>query len=313
MIEMFRTEGRVTSPVDDMGDGSWIRLSAPTLDEVDTIADTFGLERDDVLSATDLEEKARVEYEGDTMLILVDVPSSGEIHGEQARNTVPLCIILTKSNVITICSERFALLDDFSSGKVRGFSTWRHSRFACSILLRLGVFYQQVLVDIDRKRLALEGRMDRSINESDLFDLHTLESSLVYLSTSLQGNANVLGRLRRSSRLLQHEGLDEELEDAVMEHQQAIEMAQIYRNVIDGTRDLMSSVMDLRLNEVMRRLTVITVVLSIPTIISGFYGMNVDTRWMPFANTVHGFTLISLLTVLVCWLLIILLKKRRVF
>ena len=168
-------------------------------------------------------------------------------------------------------------------------------------------------MDIDRKRLALEGRMDRSINESDLFDLHTLESSLVYLSTSLQGNANVLGRLRRSSRLLQHEGLDEELEDAVMEHQQAIEMAQIYRNVIDGTRDLMSSVMDLRLNEVMRRLTVITVVLSIPTIISGFYGMNVDTRWMPFANTVHGFTLISLLTVLVCWLLIILLKKRRVF
>lgn len=313
LIEMYRTEGTLTSQVQDMSAGSWVRLSAPTLDEVDQVAAAFNLERDDVLAATDLEEKARVEYEDDRMLILVDVPSSGEIHGEQARNTVPLCIIMTTSNVITICSERFALLDHFSSGKVRGFSTWHHSRFVCSILLRLGVYYQQVLADIDRKRLDLEGRMDRSISEADLFGLHTLESSLVYISTSLQGNANVLGRLRRSHRLLQHEGLDEVLEDAVMEHQQAIEMAQIYRNVINGTRDLMSSVMDLRLNEVMRRLTVITVVLSIPTIISGFYGMNVDTRWMPFANTVHGFALIGLLTTLFCGILIFLLKKKRVF
>ncbi len=315
MIEAYRTENRVTSRVEDMGDGAWVRLCAPTLDEVDLVARTFGLERDDVLAATDPEEKARVEYEyeDDSLLILVDVPSAGETHGERARNTVPLCIILTKSNVITICSERFALLDDFSSGKVRGFSTWRHSRFVCTILLRLGVFYQQVLADIDRRRLALEGRMDRSISEADLFSLHGLESSLVYLSTSLQGNASALGRLRRCPRLLRHEGLDELLEDAIVEHQQALEMAQIYRNVIDGTRDLMSSVMDLRLNDVMRRLTVITVVLSIPTIVSGFYGMNVSDEWMPLANVTHGFTIICVVTALVCVLIMWLLKKRRVF
>ncbi len=315
MIEAYRTENRVTSRVDDMGDGAWIRLSAPSLDEVDQVARAFGLERDDVLAATDPEEKARVEYEyeDDSLLVLVDVPSARESHGERARNTVPLCIILTRSNVITICSERFALLDDFSSGRVRGFSTWRHSCFVCTILLRLGVFYQQVLADIDRRRLALEGRMDRSISETDLFALHGLESSLVYLSTSLAGNANVLGRLRRCPRLLRHEGLDELLGDAIVEHQQAIEMAQIYRNVIDGTRDLMSSVMDLRLNDVMRRLAVITVVLSVPTIVSGFYGMNVSDEWMPLANATHGFAIICVATALACVLIMWLLKRRRVF
>ncbi|WP_077597715.1 magnesium transporter CorA family protein [Olsenella urininfantis] len=313
MIEIYRTEDRATSRVEDMGPGSWVRLSAPTLEEVDEVARNFGLERDDLLAAIDPEEKARVEQEGDTLMVLVDVPSAREDLEERARNTVPLCIILTKNNVVTICTERFALLDDFSSGKVRDFSTWRHSRFACTILLRLGLFYQQVLVDIDRRRLELEGRMDGWISEGDLFSLHGLESSLVYLSTSLQGNANVLGRLRRLERLLCHQGLDELLEDAIVEHQQAIEMAQIYRNVIDGTRDLMSSVMDLRLNDVMRRLTVITVVLSVPTIVSGFYGMNVDARWMPLSDFAHGFAIICMLTALVCVVLLALLKHRRVF
>ena len=116
---------------------------------------------------------------------------------------------------------------------------------------------------------------------------------------------------QRSTRLRRHEGMDELLEDAYVENQQAIEMAQIYRDVIDGTRDLLSSVMDLRLNDVMQRLTWVTIIMTIPTIVSGFYGMNVNGDFMPLANTAHGFGIICILTILFCGILMLWLRKRR--
>jgi magnesium transporter len=105
--------------------------------------------------------------------------------------------------------------------------------------------------------------------------------------------------------------MDELLEDAYVENQQAIEMAQIYRDVIDGTRDLISSVMDLRLNDVMQRLTSITIIMTIPTIVSGFFGMNVDLDYMPWALTAPGFGIICVLTALVCVLLFYWFRRSR--
>lgn len=313
MLERYRTTGGVTTKVDDLEEGTWVKLVSPTADEADEISHVLGIDRDDLLAAMDPEEKTRVEMEGADLMILVDVPASGETPGEKARNTIPLSIFLTKTHVVTVCAEDLPFLADFHEGRVRGFSTWSRSRFACAVLMRISLVYQRVLVDIDRRRNEFETRIDDIHDENDLLALHALESSLVYLSTSLRGNGNALMRLKRSRRLLAHVGIEEMLEDTIVENQQAIEMAQIYRDVMSGTRDLLSSVMDLRLNEVMRRLTVITMVLSIPTIVSGFYGMNVDDDWMPLANTAHGFGIICILTMLVCIVLTIYLKKRKLY
>lgn len=312
MMERYRTTDGITSVVDDLFEGTWVKLVSPTADEAQEVSHVLGIDQDDLLAAMDPEEKTRVEMDGSDLMILVDVPS-GASPGEQARNTIPLSIFLTKSHVVTVCAEDLPFLSDFHEGRVRGFSTWSRSRFACAVLMRIALVYQRVLVDIDRRRTKFETRIDDIEDEGDLLALHALESSLVYLSTSLRGNSNVLARLRRSRRLLSHVGIDELLEDAIVENEQAIEMAQIYRDVIGGTRDLLSSVMDLRLNNVMRRLTVITMVLSIPTIVSGFYGMNVNPDWMPLAYTAHGFAIICIATTALCFWLTAFLKKRKLY
>ena len=100
-------------------------------------------------------------------------------------------------------------------------------------------------------------------------------------------------------------------EDVVVENQQAIEMTQIYRDIIKGTRELLSAVIDNRLNTAMKYLASITIVMAIPTIISGIYGMNVDEKWMPLANTPFGFGIICLITLGLCLIVIRILRKRK--
>lgn len=101
------------------------------------------------------------------------------------------------------------------------------------------------------------------------------------------------------------------LEDVVVEFSQAIEMTAIYRDIIDGTRELLSSVIDNRLNNVMKYLTSVTIVMAIPTIISGIYGMNVDERWMPFATVPYGFEIICGVILVICAVTLIILRKLK--
>lgn len=309
MLELYNTEGTATRITHEIVDHVWVKLSSPTMDEVDEVAGTLGIDPDDLMAAADPEEKTRVEMQDDYTLILVDVPATeGE---ERARNTIPLGIILTQNNVVTVCSEDTPFLSDFHAGHVRGFATKNHVRFVCQILLRNALLYQQVLADIDRKRIAFERNIDNITHEHDLVSLHSLESSLVYLSTSLRGNANVLTRLQRLLRFRSHERGMDILDDAVVENQQAIEMAQIYREVIDGTRDLLSSVMDLRLNDTMQRLTYITIIMEIPAIVGGFWGMNVDLEYMPLALEPYGFGIIVAGTALVCAVALLWMRRKR--
>lgn len=138
-----------------------------------------------------------------------------------------------------------------------------------------------------------------------------VESNLVYFATSLSANKLVLERLTRYQRIKQYQDDKELLEDVIIENQQAIEMTNIYRDIIHGTRELISNIIDNRLNNTMKFLTSITLVMAIPTIISGIYGMNVSGRWMPLSDTPHGFLIICVLTAVVCIAALIILKRRK--
>ncbi len=311
MIELYLTDGPETRVVQEIKDWTWIKLTAPTDKEVQRVAAALpGLDKDDLMAANDPEEKTRLVHEDAYSLILVDVPAREIRHDIETYHTIPLGIILMPRNVITVCAEDTQVLTPFHAGRVRGFSTRMRISFIYQILLRTSLLYQQALTVVDRKRTEFEGRIQSMTDERDLLRLHELESTLVYFATSLRGNGGVLTRLAHSERLKPGPEDEEILEDAIVENQQAVEMAQIYQDIIDGTRDLMSSVMDSRLNNVMQRLTSITLILSIPTIISGLYGMNVDLNWMPLALTPHGFGIICALTSVVCVILAIWLVRR---
>ena len=311
MIELYLTEGSDTRVVLDIVDWTWVKLTAPTSDEVDRVAASLpGLDRDDLIAAIDPEEKTRLQYEDTYTLILIDIPRRVVRHGINTYDTIPLGIIMMPHNVITVCSEDTQVLTPFHAGRVRGFSTRMRVSFVLQILLRTSLLYQQALTVVDRSRIQFEEHIESMTDERDLMSLHELESTLVYFATSLRGNGGVLSRLSRSERMKGSQDDRDLLEDAIVENQQAVEMAQIYHDIIDGTRDLMSSVMDSRLNNVMQRLTSITLILSIPTVISGMYGMNVDLYWMPLALTPHGFGIICALTSLVCVVLAIWLARK---
>lgn len=311
MIELYLTDGPETRVVQEIKDWTWIKLTAPTDKEVQRVAAALpGLDKDDLMAANDPEEKTRLVHEDAYSLILVDVPAREIRHDIETYHTIPLGIILMPRNVITVCAEDTQVLTPFHAGRVRGFSTRMRISFIYQILLRTSLLYQQALTVVDRKRTEFEERIQSMTDERDLLRLHELESTLVYFATSLRGNGGVLTRLVHSERLKPGPEDEEILEDAIVENQQAVEMAQIYHDIIDGTRDLMSSVMDSRLNNVMQRLTSITLILSIPTIISGLYGMNVDLNWMPLALTPHGFGIICALTSVICVILAIWLVRR---
>ena len=277
--------------------------------EGEEIAKRLGIDISDLLAPLDDEESSRIELEDGYTLILVDIPALEIRHDKEAYTTIPLGIILANDMIITVCSEETPILQAFVNGRVKEFSTKKKLRFVYQILFRIASYYQVNLRIIDKKRTEIEERIDDNTKDVDLIDLHALESTLVYFATSLRANAVVLDRLTRYKRLEQYPDDKELLGDVIVENQQAIEMTTIYRDIINGTRDLMSSVIDNRLNNVMKTLTSITLVMGIPTLVSGIYGMNVSS--IPLATTQYGFGLICLLIVIICIVLLVILRHKR--
>ncbi len=311
MVKYFMTDDRQIHEENSIRSGVWVQMVNPSVAEGQMIADCLNVDIEDVLAALDEEESSRIELQDGYTLILVDIPTVEIRHEKESYSTIPLGIILTADEIVTVCTEDTPVLQAFINNRVKEFSTKKKLRFVYQILYRISVLYQSDLRIIDKMRTEIEERVGNDTQEVDLIALHELESTLVYFATSLRANGVVLDRLTRYKRLEQYPEDKELLGDVIVENKQAIEMTMIYRDIINGTRELMSSVIDNRLNNVMKYLTSITLVMAIPTVISGLYGMNVSEEWMPFANAPFGFFIICLLTLLVCIITMFILRKKK--
>ena len=311
MMKIYRTQDKQLTRATDFTEGVWVCMTAPTQEEVREVAATLDIEQADLQAALDPEESARIALEDGYTVILVDIPVKPAGQGEGIYTTVPLGILLTQDLIITVCSVETAVLGDFAACRVRGFSTRKKMRFVYQILYRAATLYQQELRLIDRRRQSIEKNLTGALRDSDLMELHGLESSLVYFATSLRTNLTVLDRLTRYKRLEQYPDDRELLDDVIVEIRQAIEMTGIYRDDIKGTRELFSSILDNRLNNAMKYLTSITLIMAVPTVISGLYGMNVNLDGMPFANSFWGFTIVCGIIVAVCLVSAWILHKKH--
>ena len=311
MMKIYRTQDKQLTRATDFTEGVWVCMTAPTQEEVREVAVTLDIEPADLQAALDPEESARIALEDGYTVILVDIPVKPAGQGEGIYTTVPLGILLTQDLIITVCSVETAVLGDFAACRVRGFSTRKKMRFVYQILYRAATLYQQELRLIDRRRQSIEKNLTGTLRDSDLMELHGLESSLVYFATSLRANLTVLDRLTRYKRLEQYPDDRELLDDVIVEIRQAIEMTGIYRDDIKGTRELFSSILDNRLNNAMKYLTSITLIMAVPTVISGLYGMNVNLDGMPFANSFWGFTIVCGIIVAVCLVSAWILHKKH--
>ena len=311
MMKIYRTQDKQLTRVEDMSEGAWICLTSPTDEEVRRVAATLDIEPTDIVAATDPEESARISLEDGYTVIIVDIPIKVDGAGEGVYTTIPLGILLTQELIVTVCSADTAVVGDFAACRVRGFSTRKKMRFVYQLLYRAATMYQQELRLIDRRRQAIEKNLAGELKDSDLMELHALESTLVYFATSLRANATVLDRLTRYKRLEQYPDDRELLDDVIVEIRQAIEMTSIYRDDIKGTRELFSSILDNRLNNAMKYLTSVTLLMAVPTVISGLYGMNVDIDGMPFSGSDYGFVIVCLLTLAICGIAAWVLHKKH--
>ena len=292
MIRIFKTEDGAMHEKEEMQPGCWIALTNPTASEIIDIADAYQIDPDHLKAPLDEEGHSRIEVAEEYTLVLVDIPSIEERSGKDWFVTIPLAIIMTNDVLITVCLEETPVLTSFMDGRVRDFHTFMKTRFILQILYKNATQYLQYLRIIDKKSEVIERKLHQSQKNEELIELLELEKSLVYFTTSLRSNEVVLEKLLRTEKIKKYPEDTDLLEDVIVENKQAIEMAGIYSGILSGTMDAFASVISNNLNIVMKFLATVTIVMSIPTMVASFYGMNVNSRGMPFANHPYGFVIV---------------------
>ncbi len=275
MIKLHKTNigDKSIHEIPDIKAGCWIDMIAPEPAEIDQVTKATRIDRDLIVKMLDENETPRIEKSGNATLIVVDTPY---INSEHEYITYPLGIIVTKNNyIITISPRRSTILKDFRQQNIQDFSTAKRTRFLIQILNRTAAEYLKVLntvyQDIERR----EDTLEKSTNNEDLIGLLNIEKTLVYFITSLKENSTVLEKLGKGNILQLYEGDSDLLEDATIENNQAIDMALIYRDILSTITETYSNIISNNLNNIMKFLAGMTIVISVPTIISSFLGMNV--------------------------------------
>ena len=216
---------------------------------------------------------------------------------------MPLGMIVVRDDYfITISLRKNKVIEDFEKRKIKDFQTYKKSKLIFQILYLNSSYYLSYLKLINKETEIAEYILKKSMKNKELLKLLSLEKSLVYFTTSLKSNELVMERTLRGKIIKLYEDDEDILEDAITENKQAIEMAKIYSDILNGTMDAYASIISNNLNGVMKFLTSITIVLAIPTMISSFWGMNVN---LPFQDSKFGFLIMigisAVLTLIVTW------------
>ena len=309
MLKIYKTvdEKGLFREINKIEKGSWISLTNPTTQEINNLVNSIGVNEDFIKYSLDTEERARIDYEDNQTLILIDIPITESSKADYS--TIPLGIIVVDDDYfITVCSENVAIIKDFSDSKVKEFYTFKKTRFTLQILYRNATYYLQYLKKINKETDRAESKLQKNLKNDELVKLLTVEKSLVYFTTSLKSNELVMEKLLRGNILKLYEDDKDYLQDAIVENKQAIEMVTISRDILTGTTNAYASIISNNLNIVMKFLAAVTIVFSIPTIVSGIFGMNL--KGIYFENNPYGFTIVIGIAILLSILSIIWLKKK---
>lgn len=282
MMNFYKTFDSKIKLIDQIEDGCWINMVNPTPEEIGFVIKELNIEPSFLNAALDEEESSRIESENGQTLIIVDAP----ITEQQTENTImyltmPVGIIISDKNIITVAIREHCILNDIAIGKVRNIQTVLKTRFVFILLLKIVSKFLQYLRQIDKIQSLMEHQLQKSMRNKDLFQMLSLEKSLVYFSTALKANEVTLEKILRGRLIKLYEEDQDILEDVLIEIKQAIDMTSTYSSILSSTMDIFASIISNNLNIVMKLLTCVTVVLTIPNIVTGFFGMNLK---LPFQD-----------------------------
>ena len=312
MLKIYNTnlETNKVEEIKEFKKGSWINLVNPSEQEIKKVCEGINIQEDFIRDALDYEEKARIDTEEDdnTILFVIDVPIIEKNEENDIYTTMPLGLIVVRDDFfITVSLRKNKIIEDFEKRKIKNFQTYKKTRFIFQIFYLNSSYFLNYLKQINKETEIAEYILKNSMKNKELLKLLSLEKGLVYFTTSLKSNEMVMEKTMRGKIVKLYEEDEDILEDAIIENRQAIEMAQIYRDILNGTMDAYASIISNNLNGVMKFLTSITIVLAIPTMISSFWGMNVN---LPFQNSPMGFAIMILIATIITLAVTWWLKKK---
>lgn len=293
----------------------WVNITPPIEQgELESVAEEFSVPLDFLTDSLDIEERSRYEREDDVRLILVNTPMLNEIDqdNEAMYITVPVGIILTQDHVLTICPNENPILQRFIEGRVKGFDPANEQMFVLHILGQNVLRFMDSLKKLNLKRNVIENELYNSSRNSELKQLLRIEKSLVYFVNALGSNELLKLKIKRTDflRLGENEEESDFFEDIIIDNGQALSMANIYTNILSGTMEAYTSIVSNNLNTFIQRLTVITIILMVPTLVASFFGMNVK---LPFETTSGAFFIILIISASISLFLVWFFRRKNLF
>ena len=287
MLKFFKTQedGKIDR-LEAFEQNCWVDLVNPTDDELEDVCSMTGVPEEMLRAALDEEETARVERDEGALLCLLDTPTITDTDEGDTYETIPMALIHNDVCIVTVSLRGNSVLGDFISNRTI-VDTAKPVYFILNFMMGNAKRFLSNLRKKKKKSLRLQAELHRSMKNQELIQLLGIENSLVYFSTSLSANLNVYNKLERFPSITGNEDYSDLFDDVVIETRQAMEMCNIYRDILSGTMD--ASANSNNLNVVMKLLAVITLVISVPTLIASLWGMNVP---VPFAQLSWGFWLV---------------------
>jgi len=312
MIKMYNTDltTNTTKETTEFKKGNWINMIDPTEEEIKKVCSKLKIGQNFIKYSLDYEEKARIDTEEDdnTTLFIIDVPIIEKENNEQVYSTMPLGMIVVRDDYfITVSLKSNKVISGLEKLK-NNVITYKKSRMILQIFYKNAELYLRYLKKINKETEIAESVLKNSLKNKELLKMLSLEKSLVYFTTSLKANEVVMEKTLRGKVIKLYDEDEDILEDSIIENKQAIEMSKIYSDILNGTMDAYASIISNNLNSVMKVLTIITIILSIPTIIGSFWGMNVS---VPFAQNSYGFYIVIGISLLICLITYFIFKKRN--
>jgi magnesium transporter len=312
LIQYFKNINHQTIAVDKPEDGVWVNVLPPLRqEEFSGLAAELDIPIDFLTDSLDIDERSRFEEDDNVRLIVIKTPTENNSFNESDAYyiTIPICIILTHNQIVTVNSfENPAIKKFLNSFQNR--HPDKKSMMVLKIIEKIVQNFLEYLKQINQQRNILEQKLYDSSRNENLLQMMRIQKSLVYFVTALRSNELLLMKLERSNFLSLNEDEKEYLNDLIVDNSQALEMANIYTNILSSTLDAFASIIANNQNEVLKRLAVITIVLSFPVLIASIFGMNVPSG---FEHSPYAFYIVVFVSLLISLSIGWLFFRKKIF
>ncbi len=299
MIQYFKIVEHKTIAVSNPTEATWVNILPPLKQEEFTeLSESLEIPIDFLTDSLDIDERSRYDYYDDVKLIVIKTPTENNSFNESDAFyiTIPICIILTTGQIVTVNSfENEAIKKFLNSFQNR--NPDNRNMMALKVFEKITMNFQEYLKEINQRRNLLEQKLYDSNRNEELLQLMRIQKSLVYIVTALRSNELLMLKMARTDFLKLSDDEKDFLDDLIIETSQALETANTYTNILVSTLDAFASIISNNQNEVLKRLTTLTIFLSIPVLIASIYGMNVP---LPFQHSPYAFWI----PVLLCFFII---------